>query len=125
MNKSIDTSVDPNDVIYVMNHHIKYKNSNRKSYMRLKVLAKDMNDDITQLCYLFYNAMENKTYIINDTQENVDVKRENYKLMKENIELRKEIDKSKELNNKLKKLNDKLKELKESMKSKENEEENV
>jgi hypothetical protein len=68
-------SSDANDVLYVVNKYIKWKNSARKSYIRKKVLEKDLNCDITQLCYKLYDALENKHIVINDTQENIDMKR--------------------------------------------------
>ena len=53
-------SSDANDVLYVVNKYIKWKNSARKSYIRKKVLEKDLNCDITQLCYKLYDAIENR-----------------------------------------------------------------
>ena len=92
VNKKTDigdlTNIDASDVLCVINRYIKYKSSARKSYMRLKVLAKDTKCDITQLIYQLYNAVENKKIVINDTQENINMKKENYKLMKEIEELK-------------------------------------
>ena len=92
VNKKTDigdiTNIDASDVLCVINRYIKYKSSARKSYMRLKVLAKDTKCDITQLIYQLYNAIENKKIVINDTQENITMKKENFKLMKEIEELK-------------------------------------
>jgi len=81
---SENKETDPNDVLYVVNKYIKWKNSARKSYIRKKVLAKDLTCDITQLCYKLYDALENKHIVISDTQENIDMKR---KLLAYEIEI--------------------------------------
>jgi hypothetical protein len=78
-----NTETDPNDVLYVMNKYIKYKTAARKSYIRTKVLKKDLNCDITQLCYSLYNAVENKVVVVNDNQENISNIRKIIKLEKE------------------------------------------
>ena len=51
MNKEVDdnTIINPNDILYVINKHIKYKNAARKSYVRTKILKCDMIDDYTNL----------------------------------------------------------------------------
>ena len=72
---SVNKETDPNDVLYVVNKYIKWKNTARKSYIRKKVLGKDFTCDITQLCYKLYDAVENRRIIISDTQENIDMKR--------------------------------------------------
>jgi len=78
-----NTETDPNDVLYVMNKYIKYKTAARKSYIRTKVLKKDLNCDITQLCYSLYNAIETKVVVVNDNQENISNIRKIIKLEKE------------------------------------------
>tara|TARA_R110000782_G_scaffold60488_1_gene124993 strand:+ start:938 stop:1591 length:654 start_codon:yes stop_codon:yes gene_type:complete len=81
----IPETPDPNDVLYTINKYIKYKSSGRKSYIRTKVIECNMTDDITQMCYKLYDAIENKTVVINDNQENIDMKR---KLLKYENEIR-------------------------------------
>jgi ATP-dependent 26S proteasome regulatory subunit len=82
MNKSDDETIDPEDILYVINKHIKYKTAARKSYVRTKILKCDMVDDYTQLIYKLYNALENKTIVVEQSQENLEVQRENIKLLK-------------------------------------------
>ena len=76
---------DHNDVLYTINKYINYKSSARKSYIRTKVIERNMTDDITQMCYKLYDAIENKTIVVNDNQENIDMKR---KLLKYENEIK-------------------------------------
>ena len=78
--------IEVDEVLYVVNKYIKWKNAARKSYIRKKIMEKDLTDDITQLCYKLYDAIENKHIVINDTQENIDMKR---KLLAYEIEIAK------------------------------------
>lgn len=83
-----DKKTDANNILYVVNKYINWKTSARKSYIRKKVIANDMTDDITQLCYQLYNLSENKVVVVNDNQENIDMKRNLLKYEKEIFELK-------------------------------------
>ena len=40
--------IEVDEVLYVVNKYIKWKNAARKSYIRKKIMEKDLTDDITQ-----------------------------------------------------------------------------
>lgn len=63
-----DNEATPEYVLTTINNCLVYKNSARKSYIRTKVLGKNFNDDITQLCYLLHEA---KTTSSNNTENNI------------------------------------------------------
>ena len=82
--------VDANNVIFQVNKMIKFKDSARKSYIRKKLLQKDLKDDITQLCFCLYDAVVNKVVVVNDNQENIKNQRLLLSMDKEIIKLNKE-----------------------------------
>ena len=61
--------VDANNVIFQVNKMIKFKDSARKSYIRKKLLQKDLKDDITQLCFCLYDAVVNKVVVVNESRK--------------------------------------------------------
>lgn len=79
--------IDANNVIFEVNKMIKFKDSARKSYIRKKLLKRDLNDDITQLCFCLYEAVVNKVVVVNDNQENIKNQRLLLSMEKEIIKL--------------------------------------
>ena len=74
----------PEYVLTTINNCLVYKNSARKSYIRTKVLGKNFNDDITQLCYLLHEAKtttsnNNENNIINSLKQQMEINEINHK----------------------------------------------
>ena len=73
--------IDFNDVLLSINKCIKWKSSDRKSYVRTKIRAKQVGDDYTQLCYEYHKLLLEKKML-----EQIIIKINIKEIVKEEIE---------------------------------------
>tara|TARA_R110000868_G_scaffold407016_2_gene687905 strand:+ start:26 stop:682 length:657 start_codon:yes stop_codon:yes gene_type:complete len=70
------------DLMFVLNKCIKFKDSNNRQNVRKKLKKNDKQDILTQLAYVVHTNIMNKSVIEIKSEDSLETKRENFNLIK-------------------------------------------
>ena len=70
------------DLMFVLNKCIKFKDANNKQNVRKKLKKNDKEDILTQLAYVIHTNIMNKSVIEIKSEDSLETKRDNLQLQK-------------------------------------------
>tara|TARA_R110000803_G_scaffold77910_4_gene142866 strand:+ start:5501 stop:6130 length:630 start_codon:yes stop_codon:yes gene_type:complete len=82
MNEIVNKEPSLDDLMFVLNKCIKFKDSNNKQNIRKKIKKNDKEDILTQLAYVVHTNIMNKSVIEIKSEDSLETKRDNLQLQK-------------------------------------------